>query len=424
MMTYRLLALSLLALLSMSSASRAQTVQLTTMNGEMLEASALQLTAEGATLTREGEPEKVILLADVAKIQWSSEPVPAVEQPPLSIQLVDGSSLLAAQCVVSEGTAEINLITGKQVSVSTRNIQWIRFQPTPAGSELEKQWNEIVEEAETGDLLIVRREVDGESSLSGVEGVLGPLSAESLSFKFDDSEVEVERGRIDTMIYYHPAGRSLPEVQAKLIDRFGEVLYLRDWQASDDSITAKTLANAEVTVSLADIREFDFEVGRVLHLSDLEPSTFEWTPFISGGVESGNLQSLFAIAKNQAFSGSPLSLYSNSGFGAGPSVTRQFTRGMALRSQTRLIYRIPDGFTRLVGWVGIDPAVRPRGNIKLLIEGDGKALFTTDVTGADPEPIELSLDIEGVRRLSVRVLFGEAGDLGDRVHLCELRAVK
>lgn len=423
-MTYRLLVLCLFSLSALISASQAQTVQLSTMSGETIKAKALKLSPEGATLTRDGQPDKVVLLSDIAKIQWPAEQAPTFEGPPLSIQLVDGSTLLASECTVNDGTAILQLVTGQRANVTTRNIRWIRFQSIPPGSDLEQQWQEIIDDSETGDLLIVRRDVDGEPSLSGVEGVLGPLTSESLSFKFDDSEVNVERSRLDTLIYYHPAGRNLPEVQAKLVDRYGETLYLRDWKPNNETVVVKTLANTEVTFDLADIQEFDFEVGRVLHLADLEPSTFEWTPFVAGGLESGNLQSLFATAKNQSFNGKPLALYSNSGFGAGPSETRVFSRGMALRSQSRLIYRIPEGFTRLVGWVGIDPDVRPRGDIQLLIEGDGNVIYTTDVTGNDPEPIELDLDIEGIRRLSVRVLFGEAGDLGDRVHFCELRAVK
>lgn len=423
-MTYRLSVLCLFSLFALFSASQAQTVQLATMTGETIEATSLKLSPEGATLTREGQPDQVVLLADVAKIRWNSEQAPTPDTPTISIELVDGSTLLARECTVVEGTATLELVTGQRAEVATRNIRWIRFQTIPAGSDLEQQWQEIIDDSETGDLLIVRREVDGEPSLSGVEGVLGPLTEESLSFKFDDSEVDVERGRIDTLIYYHPTGRSLPDVQAKLVDRYGEVLYLRDWQPKNDTVVVKTLSNTEVTFNLADIQELDFEVGRVLHLADLEAATFDWTPFVAGGLESGNLQNLFSTAKNQSFAGKPLSLYSESGFGAGPSETREYSRGMALRSQSRLIYRIPDGFTRLVGWVGIDPDVRPRGHIKLLIEGDGNAIYTTDVTGNDPEPIELDLDIQGVRRLSVRVLFGEAGDLGDRVHFCELRAVK
>ena len=54
---------------------------------------------------------------------------------------------------------------------------------------------------------------------------------------------------------------------------------------------------------------------------------------------------------------------------------------------------------------GIDEELREQGRVQLRITGDGAVLFDEPVTRAD-EPIDLDLDIQGVRRLEILVDFG------------------
>ena len=424
MINFRVMLLLLTAIAMSYTVVNGQTVRVITMSGEAVAGQQLEITEDSANLSLQSGELKALPISEIAKIEWLKTDAAEIPGTTLSLELVDDTKLLAQQVTVEDSVATVQLITGLTATIPTRNIRWIRFKTIPQGSELETDWSEIMESTEAGDLLIVRREIDDILTLSGVEGVLGTLSETSLAFKFDDNEVEVERERLDTLRYYHPAGRKLPEVQAKLVDRFGQILYLRDWRVDSETFVAKTLSNVELPNRVADIVELDLEVGRVLHFADVEPSTFEWTPFVGGTLEANHLQNLFAMTRNSTFSGKPLSLYSATGFGSGTTETRTFTRGMALRSQSRLVYRVPEGFKRLIGWAGIDPTVRPRGNVSLLIEGDGQALFSSTVDGESPEPVKIDLEIEGVRRLSIQILFGEAGDLGDRLHLIELRAVK
>jgi hypothetical protein len=47
----------------------------------------------------------------------------------------------------------------------------------------------------------------------------------------------------------------------------------------------------------------------------------------------------------------------------------------------------------------------------------------TTLAGTDaPQP--LSIDLSGVRRLTIEVDFGEAGDTGDHVNLCDVRIIQ
>ncbi len=77
----------------------------------------------------------------------------------------------------------------------------------------------------------------------------------------------------------------------------------------------------------------------------------------------------------------------------------------------------------MLATVGIDDRVRPRGNVRLEIEGDGRPLLDAPVTGADP-PRPVDLDLTGVGRLTILVDYGEDMDVADHLDLCDARIVK
>ena len=61
--------------------------------------------------------------------------------------------------------------------------------------------------------------------------------------------------------------------------------------------------------------------------------------------------------------------------------TQIFSKGLALRSRTELVYRLPAGFRRFTAIAGIDPATRASGNVRLSIYGDDRPLFEADIAG-------------------------------------------
>ena len=101
-----------------------------------------------------------------------------------------------------------------------------------------------------------------------------------------------------------------------------------------------------------------------------------------------------------------------------------YRKGLALRSDSELAWTLPGKFSRLEGVAGIDDDVRPLGNVRLQVLGDGKVLLEASVAGNDKDPRPIGLDVSGVRRLVLIVEsqgnFGTAGDLD----LGNLRLIK
>jgi hypothetical protein len=94
-----------------------------------------------------------------------------------------------------------------------------------------------------------------------------------------------------------------------------------------------------------------------------------------------------------------------------------------LRSRTDISYRLPRGFHRFLAVTGIEPTTNHNGDVRLIIDGDGRQLWTGRVAGGQaPQPIDL--DIEGVKRLTIVVDYGDNLDTGDWLNLCNARIVK
>mgnify|MGYP003493769952 CR=1 FL=1 len=65
----------------------------------------------------------------------------------------------------------------------------------------------------------------------------------------------------------------------------------------------------------------------------------------------------------------------------------------------------------------------PRGDVHVVIQGDGKTLLETDVKGSDnPQPVDL--DVSGIRDLDILVDFGADLDISDHLDLCDAKVIK
>jgi hypothetical protein len=163
----------------------------------------------------------------------------------------------------------------------------------------------------------------------------------------------------------------------------------------------------------------DFTSGRITYVSDLVIAQQTITPAIGSQQISESLSRfLYAPRMDRDFEGSVLALTFPS-----TNETRQYAKGMALHSRTKLTYRLREEYQRLRGIVGLAPLDAGGGSVRLEIALDGKPLFEQPILrSGDPVPIDI--EINGGKLLTILVDYGDDGDTGDRVHLCNLRATK
>ena len=148
-----------------------------------------------------------------------------------------------------------------------------------------------------------------------------------------------------------------------------------------------------------------------MYLSDIEPATANATPFV-GLPPSATLAAEYGKPRrDKSAFGGPLSLLMKEGdSAAAQAAARIFPKGLALRSRSEIVYRLPAGFQRFIAIAGIDL-------------GDDRMLLETEVTGDQP-PQPIQLDIANVKRLKIVVDYGQNVDTGDWLNLCDARIAK
>jgi len=117
----------------------------------------------------------------------------------------------------------------------------------------------------------------------------------------------------------------------------------------------------------------------------------------------------------------------NRSAGGGPLLLagRTFPRGLGVRSFTELTYDLAGGYKSLVATVGIDDSVRPAGDARVTVLGDGKVLGKPVGVRGQDAPRQVRVDVTGVKRLTLRVDFGaDQLDVADHVNIVAARLIK
>jgi len=380
-------------------------VEVRTVGGETHTGSFIEVTAEEIAVQTADGPVRL-----ATKSVMGVAPKGTTALTPESIgawvQLVDGSSILAQQVTATRDRAQVTLVGGRILEIPTADVATVRFRQQ--SDEMAEEWTRIVGLELSGDVLIA---IKGEA-LNYYSGVLGDIDEETVKFELDGDVLPVKRSKVHGLVYRHPPGRQMPESLCHVIDAGGSIWSAAAVSVTGDTLTWTTPTGTEVARPLGDVLNLDFSRGKVLYLSDLAPETTQWTPYFSPARIPPALASFYAPRQDRALEQGPLRL-----------ADVEYAKGLALHSRTQLVYRLPGRFSRFKAIAGIDDRVRPRGNVRLVITGDGETLLEATVTGQD-DPLPIDLDLTGVRRLGILVDFGEQLDLSDHLDLCQARVSK
>jgi hypothetical protein len=297
------------------------------------------------------------------------------------------------------------------VQTETRSVAAIRFRP-PA-TELDAQWEDAVTAKITGDIVVLRRD---ETTLDQLEGILHDVGEKTVEFEFDEERIPVNREKLEGIVYFHRAGRQLPETRCRVIERGGSVWMARSIQLESDGLHIHTPADVKTVVPLATLAKIDFSSGNVQFLADMEPESVEWMPFVGSRLPSQSLAKLYLPLKNRSFEGPELWLNQDD------QVTRYY-RGLAIHSRTSIVYRLSGEYRRFTAIAGIDSRLRGRGNVELVISADDQQLFRQVIRGDQP-PVMLDLDVQDANRLKILVDFGQELDVADHLNLCNAKVIK
>jgi hypothetical protein len=384
-----------------------------------------------ALKTGEGEtsfPLDDLFWAAPEKPPGEKAPSEKPAEPAVWIELTDGSRLLAAAFTVDRGTAKVRLTSEETIDVRTRAIHSVLLKSHQGEPGLAEQWAQIVaRKNRPGDIIVIRQTVEktvktdeGESvqqaySLDFVDGVLYNITSEAVQFELDGQLNDVPRSRVEGVIYYHPQGEKPADPLCRVTDVFGSIWSAGSlaWRPEAERLAVRTTAGAAVELSGEELERLDFSVGKLQYLSDLEPTSVEFTARQSGGASDSNFAKLYAFKKDRAL------------LDEGPLLVagKEYKKGLAMASRTTATFVLPEGYRRFRALAAIDDRAGGRGNVELVITADGRELTRQEIDGAG-EPVRLDLDISGVRRLTILADWGKYGDRNDDLDLCEARITK
>jgi hypothetical protein len=328
------------------------------------------------------------------------------------IELTDGSRLQASGYGLSQQRASIRTLTGSSLSVDSRLVRLVRYSAPQA--DLDRQWDEILQAKVAGDVLIVRRP---NQILDYVVGQLGEIDEERIQFQFDGKWIDVRPEKVDGIIPFQPNVPPFPAPKCRLRTRTGDSWQLQNFVLDGEQLRVTSNNGAEATIPVSQIDSLSFGSSAVTYLSDIEPERMEWTPFLRIDVLQAEMSELFRPRRDQNLAGGTLRIVDSQGR------EQTFSKGLSIHSRTEIVYRLAGEYRQFAAQAGLAPSEGGPGSVALVISVDGTERWRQEIIG-DSAPASIDLDVTGANWLTILVDYGEQGDVGDHLNLCDARLVK
>lgn len=296
-----------------------------------------------------------------------------------------------------------NLAEGKEVAVPLAAVAVLWYAAPDKTLDAEKLRRRLCTGTRTRDSVCLR---NGDI----VAGVLTALDADKATIEVDKRQTTVKASQVAYVAFNTELADTLqpkgPYARLVLRDNRpgrGGRLSVTSFSADETTLTATTVFAAPLQVPLRDIASLDPQQDQFVYLSDLKDGKYTFQPFLDAAwpfVRDGNV------------AGHDLLLSSST-----------YDKGIGMHSHSRLSYRLSGAYRRFEALAGLDDKDGRGGAVRLRVWADGAALLDREVTSGDGA-LGVSLNIKGVRELTLEVDFGREGDVRDVVNWADARLVK
>ncbi len=276
---------------------------------------------------------------------------------------------------------------------------------TPDGTENPKGMRRRMRAGKRGrDLLLLR---NGDV----MEGIVNSLDEKikDLQIQVADKPVTVNLNRVASLVFNTELARSLrpKEVFGRVVLDTGSRISLVSARANSRVLAGKTTFGTEIKIEMSRILALDIFQGRAVYLSDLQPRSYEYNPYL------GDMRWPFVADGNVA--GGDLRL--------GRSV---FDKGLGMHSRSRLTYALEGKYQRFEATVGLDDRLGRQGTARIQILLDGKLPspdLAKDLTW-QKGPRSIRVNVAGAKELTLVVDFGCFGEVQGCVDWADARLIK
>ena len=395
----KLLAISLAAALCSCAAADS----LTTLDAKVLTGQVVQIGPQ-ALVMQAGDRRQNVALQDVAEITLG-EGTEVMAQSALPVVVTAEGAKLVGDVTIVGGKIKLDsaLLGARELDIAAATA--VYFPATGrTGADIVKICDDLKIPAGSADVLVIQRKA---GDFLYIEGVLKELGKTTVVFTWKNEDRKIERPTVVALRLASTTTAAAGATGRGLLRgaKDGSVIPFAELALAGGEFSVRSGEMGQFKIKRAAVASVEFLSDRVVNLSNLQPTQV---------TEHGFLDKTFPYRRGLAAGGGPLRLGGET-----------YRTGLGLHSFCELIYKLDAAYGTLVALAGIDDSVRPAGNARLSILGDGKDLTAPmDLTGKN-QPIELRVKLAGVKQLTIRVEFGaDAIDVGDQVDLAGARLIK
>jgi hypothetical protein len=190
--------------------------------------------------------------------------------------------------------------------------------------------------------------------------------------------------------------------------RDGSVVYAKNVRASETDLEIELVNGAKLKSATADIAALESLGEQVFFLSDLEGANYRHVPYLS---------LKWPYTRDRNVLGATIIVDGT-----------RYWKGIGMHSASRLTYTLDRNYRRFDSAVAIDDSANGRGSVVfgVYVSRDGKWVdsFTSGTVRGGEKPVPISVDLRGVKGLTLTVDFADRGDELDRAVWLDARLVK
>lgn len=378
--------------------------EIRTLDGKSYQGDVVALTATEVRLqSTEEQKQTTYALKDVIGIDWGTPLRPATRVPYLRMRLVDGSQVYCLTLELINKNVKVLLISGQSLEVPLDQVHHILCDAHETASLA--AFDAILSENPKQDLIRVQSRES--NNIEPYEGLIESANEQGTRLLFKarglNTVSSIDLSRLRALYFQRNQVGLGPQAVARIYDTFGNSFTVTSYQWGDKNCEVTMQAGNKLSLARTSILKFDLTPGKMVYLSDLEPSKVEESPILS---------ELYRHRRDKNLEGGPLSI--------GRKV---YQKGLALHSRTVLEYDI-EGYSFFRCILGLDDAMAGTAHAVVRIEGDDKELLTTIVTSKENKPQDVALAVKGVKKFRLIVDYGDDLDLGDHINLADARLIK
>lgn len=369
-----------------------------TLQGETHRAASVVLSGDGRVLLAgvdAGAAGKSLSLADVLAIRFPGKPPAEPNDSRVTVELRDGDRVAGTIVSGDEFNLEIETVAG-MTKIPLENIAAVRF------AALRELGRAAAGRTASPDADVLLRSTS--KGIDVVEGTLLSFETDQLVFSGPVGDYPFRYEEVAAVMLMQlgdsETSNSRPSARVDLVDGSSLSGKLTALDTSTAVLESDVLGRLEIPTGK--VSAVGFRNDRFTYVSELEPVEVQETPYF--GEDS---DFLFGWRRDRTVTGNALTI-------AGTT----FQKGLGVHSRSRLTYALDGSYASFNALVGVSDevlAIPAEGRLIFRVIVDGETAFESPILEAGDAPVRVAgVSIEGAKRLTLEVDFGDDSDAGDR----------